>query len=216
MECTCDTTSIRESLTSDQDPSQGMARPIQVLLVEDDPDAAELVRMTLEDCVDPFRVEWCRGLIEALRRLLEPGIDVILLDLGLPELRGHRSYCAIETAIDHHNTDALLLDLGLTEPRDRVFRPIEDASQRISEEAVEELDGAGLTGGRGCRELGAPPHRIPVIILTADDQTETRQVTMEYGASAYFLKGQSFPGELSQALRAAVQRGRPKLVAPSR
>jgi len=92
---------------------------------------------------------------------------------------------------------------------DRVFRAIEEASQGTSEGVVRELDRAGLTGGRDCRELGAPAHRIPVIILTADDQTETRQATMEYGASAYFLKGQSFPGELSQALRAAVQRGRP-------
>jgi len=65
MESTRDTAPMRESLTSDQGPGQGMARPIQILLVEDDPVAAELVRISLEDCIDPFRVEWSRSLLEA-------------------------------------------------------------------------------------------------------------------------------------------------------
>jgi len=84
------------------EPRAGVARPIQVLLVEDDADAAELVRIRLtEDSEDPFRVEWSPNLFEAMNRLTDPGIDVILLDLGLPELSGYRSYRAIEAAAGH-------------------------------------------------------------------------------------------------------------------
>jgi CheY-like chemotaxis protein len=156
MELTCATASVCEMTPLDLDPRQGsgVARPIQVLLVEDDPEAAELVRIGLfEDDTDPFRVEWTANLIEAMNRLVDPGIDVILLDLGLPELTGYRSYRAIEAAADH---------------------------------------------------------RIPVVILTSDDRPNIRQITMEFGASDFLLKGQSTPTQLRHALRSAVKRGWPK------
>ena len=53
------------------------------------------------DRQDPFDVEWVSSLWEAMLRLEEPGIDVILLDLGLPELTGYRSFRAIEAAAAH-------------------------------------------------------------------------------------------------------------------
>ena len=71
--------------------------PIQVLLVEDDPQMAELVQVSLfEGTNDRFHVEWVPNLVEALTRLSQPGIDVVLLDLGLPELSGYKSYRVIE------------------------------------------------------------------------------------------------------------------------
>ena len=70
--------------------------PIRVLLVEDDPEAADLVRFYLRPDNDvPFHLEHSSNLIEAMDRLASPGIDVILLDLGLPELSGHTSYRAV-------------------------------------------------------------------------------------------------------------------------
>lgn len=76
------------------------APPICVLLVEDDPDAAELARIHLAEYgPDCFSVEWSESLIEAMNRLSRPGIDVVLLDLGMPELSGHKTYRAIEYAI---------------------------------------------------------------------------------------------------------------------
>jgi len=104
MERNFATALVCEIIPTDVIPERmaGVARPIQVLLVEDDPDAAELVRIRLtEDVEDPFRVEWTQNLIDAMNRLAEPGIDVILLDLGLPELTGYRSYRAIEAAAGH-------------------------------------------------------------------------------------------------------------------
>ena len=86
-------------------PSQrltAIARPINVLMIEDDPEAAQLAEFFLmEDPEDPFRVELCRRLVDAFHRLAKPGIDVILLDLGLPELSGYKSYRAIEAATAH-------------------------------------------------------------------------------------------------------------------
>jgi DNA-binding NarL/FixJ family response regulator len=77
-------------------------RPIQVLLVEDDAQTAELVQMGLMDSTDgPIRSEWSRNLIEAMKRLAHPGIDVIVLDLGLPESSGCLSYRAIDAAAKH-------------------------------------------------------------------------------------------------------------------
>ena len=73
--------------------------PIQVLLVEDNMEAAWLVQMCLEGVsAEQFRVEWSQNLLEAMTRLAQPGIEVVLLDLGLPELNGYRSFRAIDAA----------------------------------------------------------------------------------------------------------------------
>jgi DNA-binding response OmpR family regulator len=73
--------------------------PIQVLLVEDSPEAAWLVQDSLAESEgEQFRVEWAQTLFQGMKRLTEPGVEVVLLDLGLPELDGYRSFRAIESA----------------------------------------------------------------------------------------------------------------------
>ena len=77
-----------------------MALPIQVLLVEDDPDAARLTSTHLNQYEDDlFRVEWKSNIHNALNRLVQPGIDVVLLDLGMPELEGYKTHLAITSVI---------------------------------------------------------------------------------------------------------------------
>jgi DNA-binding response OmpR family regulator len=82
-----------------QQTATGVARPIQVLLIEDEEEAAELVQIRLtEQENEQFRVEWSPNLREAMDRLQQPGIDVILLDLGMPELSGYKSYRAVRAS----------------------------------------------------------------------------------------------------------------------
>jgi DNA-binding response OmpR family regulator len=61
---------------------------IGVLLIEDDPDFAELVRFWLDGQGKSFSVVWRDSLAAGLLRLIEGGIDVILLDLGLGDSDG--------------------------------------------------------------------------------------------------------------------------------
>jgi DNA-binding response OmpR family regulator len=122
--------------------------PIRVLLVEDDAQMAELVQMSLlEDAHDRFQVEWAHNLAEAMIQLSQAHTDVVLLDLGLPELSGYKSYRAIESA-----------------------------------------------AGR----------KLPVVILTADDRSVSRDLTVGLGAAGYLLKHETSPAQLKQALRNAV------------
>jgi DNA-binding response OmpR family regulator len=125
-------------------------RPIRVLLVEDNVEAAALVRIYLRDEANSFHMEWTPNVREAMTRLAQPGVDVVLLDLGLPELSGYRSYRAIQAATT------------------------------------------------GCKP--------PVVIFTSDDSSLSRALTLEFGAAAYLLKGESTPSELRNALRHAVPR----------
>jgi DNA-binding response OmpR family regulator len=130
--------------------------PVQVLLVEDNPEAAWLVEISLKaDQGQQFRVEWSQNLLEAMTRLTKPGIEVILLDLGLPELNGYKSFRAIEAAGDS---------------------------------------------------------KVPVVILTSDDRSVSRDLTMGFGASDYLLKNRISPDQLRQALLNAIRRGRPGIV----
>jgi two-component system catabolic regulation response regulator CreB len=128
--------------------------PIQVLLVEDDFESAELVQIGLNDASDQqFRVEWSPNLLHAMTRLCEPGIEVVLLDLGLPELGGYRSFRAIESV-------------------------------------------AG--------------NRLPIVILTSDESSLSKELTLGFGASDYLLKNRSSNDQLRDALLNAVRSGRPR------
>ena len=72
--------------------------PIRVLVVEDDAETADLLHCHLtEEGDELFLPEWASGLVEAVIRLGQPGIDVVLLDLGLPESNGYRTYRTIKS-----------------------------------------------------------------------------------------------------------------------
>jgi len=67
------------------------ATVLRVLLVEDNPFDAHLVRRALESGEDPIRLEWSTRLEEGLERLRQEHFDAMLLDLGLSETWGLES-----------------------------------------------------------------------------------------------------------------------------
>jgi C4-dicarboxylate-specific signal transduction histidine kinase len=79
-----------------------MSRNINVLLIEDNPGDARLVREALQGTSDPsYRVEWVRRLSLGLNRLADGGIDVLLLDLGLPDSQGLATLAAVHASAPH-------------------------------------------------------------------------------------------------------------------
>jgi PAS domain S-box-containing protein len=64
-------------------------KDIKILLVEDNPGDVRLVREMLAEAGDQsFAVDWAPSLSAALDHLARGGIDLVLLDLGLPDSQG--------------------------------------------------------------------------------------------------------------------------------
>ena len=76
-----------------------MSDRIQVLVVEDDPDYVELLQATLPAAGQPsFALESVARLGEAAARLSRGGIDLVLLDLGLPDSGGLGTFRQVQRA----------------------------------------------------------------------------------------------------------------------
>ncbi|MFO1532216.1 MAG: response regulator [Thermoplasmatota archaeon] len=83
-----------------------MAR--QLLLIEDSATDARLVRAALQDAREPAcDVEHAADLQSGLRRLAAPGIDLVLLDLHLPESRGLATLQRLQEA--HPNVPVIVV-----------------------------------------------------------------------------------------------------------
>jgi DNA-binding response OmpR family regulator len=65
----------------------------RVLLIEDSEEAMFMVRYALQEYGNGrYRLEWANRLSAGLDYLSQGGIDIVLLDLGLPESSGPESY----------------------------------------------------------------------------------------------------------------------------
>ncbi|MGF1456522.1 MAG: response regulator [Alphaproteobacteria bacterium] len=88
----------------------GMAEPSlkRVLLVEDDPRDAKLIQSMLEGQIEePFHFEVVTHLSDALRRLEQADIDLVFLDLGLPDSQSFRE--SIARLREHSDTPIIVL-----------------------------------------------------------------------------------------------------------
>ena len=101
------------------------AEPLaRVLLIEDNQEEMMLVRYTLEEFGQgKYELEWNSRLAQGLERLREGGVDVVLLDLGLPECNGVMSYIAVRnttpdiptivlTGDESEQTEQLVMNYG--------------------------------------------------------------------------------------------------------
>src|SRR5579871_6897112 len=68
---------------------------LNVLLIEDDPDYAELVTQWLSPAAERFQLSWTDSLAPGLSRLAAGNVDVVLLDLNLPDSEGLVTFTAI-------------------------------------------------------------------------------------------------------------------------
>jgi len=74
-------------------PGPFATRQERVLLIEDEEEAMFLVHFALEEHGGgKYWLEWADCLSSGLEQLSSGGIDVVLLDLGLPESSGPESY----------------------------------------------------------------------------------------------------------------------------
>ncbi|MBF0526198.1 MAG: response regulator [Deltaproteobacteria bacterium] len=72
---------------------------INILLIEDDPgDAEYLDELLAEDGTHIFKVEWAVRLDEGLKRVSQGDLDVVLLDLALPDSAGLDTFVRFHAA----------------------------------------------------------------------------------------------------------------------
>ena len=72
------------------------SKTIKLLLIEDDAVAAQCVRLALQEATDVrFQVELATNLREGVARLAQGGVEIVLLDLSLPESSGLDTFKAV-------------------------------------------------------------------------------------------------------------------------
>lgn len=70
-----------------------MKETLTVLLIEDDPDYAAIVQAWLSSQTDTkFVINWTDTLLAGVERIANGGIDIIILDLGLPDSNGAETF----------------------------------------------------------------------------------------------------------------------------
>jgi DNA-binding response OmpR family regulator len=87
-----------------------------VLVVEDDPDVASFLEKGLR--LEGFQMDWVSTGTEAISRLDGGGADVMVLDLGLPDLDGLE---VLRRARDRGITVPVVVISGRYDPRDRAI-----------------------------------------------------------------------------------------------
>jgi pilus assembly protein CpaE len=75
-----------------------LKKRLSVLLVEDSPEYASLVQRWSAEKDKGFLLNWTDTLESGLKRLAQGGVDVVLLDLGLPDSDGPATFAAIKAA----------------------------------------------------------------------------------------------------------------------
>jgi signal transduction histidine kinase len=102
-------------------------RPLHVLLIEDNPGDARLIRVMLAEAHDQRAIALTHvdRLARGLRRLREPGIDVVLLDLGLPDSSGLETFVQARAAAP----DVAIVVLSGLDNQDLAVKAVQEGAQ---------------------------------------------------------------------------------------
>ena len=95
--------------------------PINILLIEDDLAAAEIVKGLIGEDTSVFRLEWADHLQAGLDRLTAGGIDLVLLDFGLPDSEGLDTFLRTH----EHSPGVAIVPLTATGDEDLALRAIQ-------------------------------------------------------------------------------------------
>src|SRR3990172_4473747 len=118
-------------------------RPLRVLLIEDNPGDARLIReMLLEARAWPFAVQHAGRLSDGLELAAAGEVDVVLLDLGLPDSQG------LETFLTVHARAPQIPVIVLTGLDDEAI-----ALRALHDSAQDYLTKTGLEGGQLARAI---------------------------------------------------------------
>jgi Flp pilus assembly CpaE family ATPase len=99
---------------------------LQVLLIEDNPGDAELLKETLSEAGQgDFQVHWAEALLTGLDRLAKRDIDLILLDLSLPDSDGLDGLNAIRS----HASEVPVMILTGTNSESLALQAVQSGAQ---------------------------------------------------------------------------------------
>jgi CheY-like chemotaxis protein len=103
------------------------AKALKVLLIEDNPDDALVVRDSVEDASVPLSLDWAETLKDGLERLHEHPVDVVLLDLSLPDSQNSATIRAIRNGAPRV---PIVVLTGNDDPRSFAYRFARLSDQR--------------------------------------------------------------------------------------
>lgn len=98
---------------------------INVLLIEDDPSAAEIVKALIGNEEGIYCLEWVDNLQAGLNRLAGGGIDLVLLDFGLPDSEGLQTF----SRTYEHSPGVAIIPLTATGDESLAVRAIQMGAQ---------------------------------------------------------------------------------------
>ena len=147
--------------------------PINILLVEDNPgDVALLKVMLAEECGDLIAIATATRVSEAVAKLDAGGVDVVLLDLTLPDAQGiealvhlqahaHRIPIIVQTGLDDDDLAVKAMQLGA---QDYITKGKPDGRLLVSRirQAIERT--------RTARELAAQRRRMDALLQNIPDR----------------------------------------------
>lgn len=155
-------------------------KPIRVLLVEDNPGDARLIREMLADVGGPaaFQLDWVDRLSTGIERLTKGGVDVVLLDLALPDSGAEDTFTTIRGAARM----VPIVVLTLLEDDEKAAKAMQGGAQDYLVKA--ELDGNFLKHSiRYAIERGRS--KVQLEILNAALQQRVQDLRMTTVSKAY-------------------------------